>query len=236
MTLKNILSCRFAGGLIAALLCLATVAQAGPTLICHTIEIGQAKSLPWISHNWNLSGGENYDTKNLVRDALEILSANTPVLVRMETLRRATLYARKNPLAAKELLARLYARATSAESSGHPDALAWFDAGYLAETYKQWIGQSSMRVSKDEPNPAAGVDGYALVKKAIGLPGSDPQMEFAAALITLSGQQEQHRQHTMNAIAGAKGDPLLARNLATHLIGPQTKTMSEILAKNASPN
>src|SRR5437879_1226999 len=176
MTLKNIHSCRFAGGLIAALLCLATVAQAGPPLICHAIEIGQAKSLPWISHNWNLSGGENYDTKNLVRDTLEILAPDTAVLVRMETLRRATLYARKDPVAAKELLARLHARATSAESSAHPDALAWFDVGYLGETYKQWIGQSWMRVSKDEQNPAAGVDGYALVKKAIGLRASDPQM------------------------------------------------------------
>jgi len=142
MTLQQIRSPRFAIVLVAAALCFANVGQAGPPLICHTIEIGQAKSLPWISHDWNLSGGENYDTKNLVRDTLEILAPDAPVLVRMETLRRATLYARKDPLAAKELLARLNARATSAESSGHSDALAWFDAGYLAETYKQWIGQN----------------------------------------------------------------------------------------------
>jgi hypothetical protein len=237
MTPQWIRSPRFALALIAAVLCLATVAQAGPPLICHAIEIGQAKSLPWISHNWNLSGSETYDTKNLVRDTLEILGPNTPVLVRMETLRRATLYARKDPAAAKELLARLHARATSAESSGHPDALAWFDVGYLAETYKQWIGQKWMRVSNDEQNPAAGVDGYALVKKALALPGTsqkgdDPQMEFAAALITLSGPLAEHREHARKAIAGAKNDPLLAQNLATHFTGPQTETMSELLAKN----
>jgi len=231
MTLQQIRSPRFAIVLVAAVLCFASIAQAGPPLICHTIEIGQAKSLPWIGHNWNLSGGENYDTKNLVRDTLGILTPDTPVLVRMETLRRATLYARNDPVAAKELLARLHARATSAESSGHPDALAWFDAGYLAETYKQWIGQSWMRVSKDEQNPAAGVDGYTLVKKALALRGSDPQMEFAAALITLSGPQEEHRQHSLKAIAGAKTDPLLAQNLATHFIGPQSQTMSDMLAK-----
>jgi hypothetical protein len=231
MTLQQIRSPRFAIVLVAAVLCFASIAQAGPPLICHTIEIGQAKSLPWIGHNWNLSGGENYDTKNLVRDTQDILTPDTPVLVRMETLRRATLYARNDPVAAKELLARLHARATSAESSGHPDALAWFDAGYLAETYKQWIGQSWMRVSKDEQNPAAGVDGYTLVKKALALRGSDPQMEFAAALITLSGPQEEHRQHSLKAIAGAKTDPLLAQNLATHFIGPQSQTMSDMLAK-----
>jgi len=231
MTLQLIRSPRFAIVLVAAVLCFASIAQAGPPLICHTIEIGQAKSLPWIGHNWNLSGSENYDTKNLARDTLDILGPDTPVLVRMETLRRATLYARQDPLAAKELLAKLHARATSAGSSGHTDALAWFDVGYLAETYKQWIGQSWMRVSKDEQNPAAGVDGYALVKRAIGLRGSDPQMEFAAALITLSGPQEEHRQHSLKAIAGAKTDALLAQNLATHFNGPQSQTVSEMLTK-----
>lgn len=232
-------SLRYAAALLAAALCLASVAQAGPPLICHTIEIGRAKSLPWISHSWNLSGGENYDVKNLVRDTLEILGPDTPVLVRMETLRRATLYARKDPLVAKELLARLHARATSAESSGHPDALAWFDAGYLAETYKQWIGKNMPHMTdgmRMDPNPAAGVDGYALVKKAITLRGEDPQMEFAAALITLSGPQEEHRQRAEKAIAGAKGDSLLAQNLASHFVGAQTETMSEMLAKNSPSN
>ena len=239
MKRQRIRSPRFALALVAAMLSFGGIAQAGPPLICHTIEIGQAKSLPWISHNWNLSGGENYDTKNLVRDTLEILSPDTPVLVRMETLRRATLYARKDPVAAKELLARLHARATAAESTGHPDALAWFDVGYLAETYKQWIGKNMPHMTdgmRMDPNPAAGVDGYALVKKAIELRGPDPQMEFAAALITLSGPQAEHHEHARKAMAGAKSDPLLAQNLATHLIGPRTETMSEMLTKNSTSN
>jgi hypothetical protein len=231
-------SLKYSVVLLATVMCLASVAQAGPPLICHTIEIGQAKSLPWISHSWNLSGGENYDVKNLVRDTLEILGPDAPVLVRMETLRRATLYARKDPLVAKELLARLHARATASESSGHPDALAWFDAGYLAETYKQWLGQNLPHMTdgmRMDPNPAAGVDGYTLVKKAIALRGADPQMEFAAALITLSGPQEEHRRHAQKAIAGAKSDSLLAQNLATPFLGQQSQTVSAMLAKNSAP-
>jgi len=236
MTPKQFLLSRFAIGFVTALLWTAVVTHAGPPLICHAIDIGNAKSLPWISQRWNLSGGENYDTKNLVRDTLEILAPDTPVLVRMETLRRATLYARKDPVAAKELLARLHARATSAESSGHPDALAWFDVGYLAETYKQWIGKDMPHMTdgmRIDPNPAAGVDGYAMVRKAIALRGNgdDPQMEFAAALITLSGPVEEHRQHAHKAVAGAKTDSLLARNLATRFIGPQTETMAELFVK-----
>src|SRR5207249_8348692 len=189
-------------------------------------------------------GGESYDTKNLVRDTLEILVPDTPILVGMATLRRATLYARKDPVAAKQLLARLHARATSAESSGHPEALAWFDVGYLAETYKQWIGQNLRHMTdgmRMDANPAAGVDGYALVKKALALRGAalygdDPQMEFAAALITLSGPQDEHRQHSQKAIAGAKSDPLLAEHLATHFMGQQSQTVSELLAKNTKSN
>ena len=157
----------------AAVLLFANAALAGPPLVCHVFEIGHAKSLPLASHSWNLSGSENYDTKNLVKDTLDILARQTPVLVRMETLRRATLYARKDPIAAKELLAKLYSRASSAESAGHADALAWFDAGYVVETYKQWIGRDLPHMTDGMPmdaNPAAGVDGYAMVKKAMIAP------------------------------------------------------------------
>ena len=233
--------CFFA--ILKAILLFAPSAMAGPPLICHAFEIGQAKSLPLASNGWNLSGLEDYDAKNLANDTLAILSPDTPVLVRMETLRRATLYARKDPLAAKALLAKLDARATSAESAGHPDALAWFDTGYLVETYKQWIGRDLPHMTDGMPmdsNPAAGVDGYAMVMKAIALRsaalhGDDAQMEFAAALITLSGPRDEHAQHAQKTIAGAKADSLLAQNLATHFLGPKDLTVSEMLAQNLTP-
>src|SRR5260370_5766643 len=193
-------------------LVLATPALAGPPLICHSIEIGQARSLPWTNPGWKLSGSKTYGVKRLVPDTLGILNPTTPVLVRMETLRRATLYVQKDPQTARELLARLHARATTAQNTGHPDALALFDAGYLAETYKQWLG-------KESSNPATGIDGYASVKKAIELRGQDPQMEFAAAPITLSGPKDAHREHVLRATAGAKKDPLLAQNLSSRSMG-----------------
>jgi hypothetical protein len=202
---------------VAVLLGFTTFAQAGPPLICHPIEIGQAKSLPWVEFNHR--GSTDYDLKNLSRDTLAILDWRTPVLVRMETLRRATIYARQDPQAAKELITRLQARAANSDAAGRPEALAWFDLGYLAEAYKQWMG-------KGEPNPASGVDGYSLVKKALGLRGSDPEMEFAAALITLPGPNSAHRDHVQKAMAGAKYDPLLAQNLASNF---NRQTISELL-------
>jgi hypothetical protein len=204
--------------IVALLVGLTTSAQAGPPLICHPIEIGQAKSLPWVDLNYQKGSG-SYDLKNLTKDTLAILDSNTPVLVRMETLRRATLYARQDPHVAKELLTRLHARAANSDAARHSEALAWFDVGYLTETYKQWIG-------KGEPNPASGLDGYGWVKKAISLRGQDPEMEFAAALITLTEPESDHRDHVQKAMAAAKNDPLLAQNLASNF---NRQTISELL-------
>jgi hypothetical protein len=159
----------------------------------------------------------DYDLKNLTRDTLAILDSSTPVLVRMETLRRATIYARQDPQVAKELLTRLQGRAANSDAAGHPDALAWFDVGYLTETYKQWIG-------KGEPNPATGLDGYGLIEKAISLRGQDPEMEFVGALV--KGPKNDHQDHVRKAMAGAKNDPLLARNLASNF---NRQTISELL-------
>jgi hypothetical protein len=103
---------RRAIGLAAVLLGLTTFAHAGPPLICRAIEIGQAKTLPWVDLSYQKGSG-GYDLKNLTRDTLGILDSNPSVLVRMETLRRATIYARQDPQVAKELLTRLYARATN---------------------------------------------------------------------------------------------------------------------------
>jgi hypothetical protein len=201
----------------AVLLGFTTCAHAGPPLICHPIEIGQAKTLPWVDLSYQKGSG-GYDLENLTRDTLAILDSNPSVLVQMETLRRATIYARQDPQVAKELLTRLEARAANSDA-GNPGALAWFDVGYLAETYKQWMG-------KGEPNPASGLDGYGWVRKAISLRGSDPQMEFAAALITLSGSEGDRNDHVEKAIAGAKTDPLLAQNLASHF---NLRTIAETL-------
>jgi hypothetical protein len=203
----------------AALLALAGSTLAGPPLICHAVEIGTAESLPWTSSGWNLTGQESYDVTHLVADTLTLLRPNTPVLVRMETLRRATLYAQQRTAIAKELLLRLEARTRE----NPKDALAAFDFGYLAECYKQasWLHQNTDWLKKTDgesvvrANVATGIDGYEWVRKGIALRGSDPQMEFAAALMTTEAGSREHGQHLQKAIAGAKSDVMLARNLAS---------------------
>jgi hypothetical protein len=200
-------------------------ALAGPPLICHSFDIANARSLPWISHDWNLSGGENYNTRNLANDTLAILDESRVVLVHMETLRRATLYARKDPIVAKQLLLKIVARAKSSESSSNPDAFALLDAAYLTEAYKQWLGEKA-------ENPAYGLDSYGWISSATKLRGNDPQMQFAAALMTLRGPDADHQGYAQKAITGAKGDELLARNLSTHFLGTQSPTMAELILRS----
>jgi hypothetical protein len=216
---------KFAAALLFTFFCISS-AQAGPPLICHTFDIGNARSLPWISHDWNLNGNESYDTTHLVADTVAILDADPTVLVHMETLRRAMLYGQKDPVAAKRLLITLMSRANSAGNTAAA-AIANFDAGYLAETYKQfeWITKASN-------DPAHNVDGYALIKKAIQLCGDDPQIEFAAALITMNGPAGEHKDYAQKAIAGSKSDALLARNLSLHFRGPETEIIGEMISKS----
>jgi hypothetical protein len=209
----------------ATLFVLASAAVAGPPLICHAFDIGNAESLPWISHDWNLSGAENYHTHNLANDTLAVLNSSQVPLIHMETLRRATLYARKDPVAAKQLLLQLVTRAKSAETSSSPDAFALFDAAYLTETYKQWLGEKG-------ENPANGLDGLPWIEHAMQLRPNDPQMAFAAALITLRGPEADHRGYAQLATAGATNDALLKRNLATHFLGAESQTMSEMILKS----
>jgi len=205
---------RSLAGIGAILIALSTFALAGPPLVCHPIDIGSAKTLPWVDLNYRRGDG-GFDLSGLAKETLAILDSNPSVLVHMETLRRATIFARQDQQAAKELLVRLHARA---EDSGSNNALAWFDAGYLAETYKQWLGT---------PDPAANVDGYAWVAKAIQMRGKDPEMEFAAALITLTGPERDHQGHVERATAGAKSDPFLAQNLTSRF---HNQTISALLA------
>jgi hypothetical protein len=207
----------------------AASAFAGPPLICHTYDIGNAKSLPWIGHNWNLTGNESYDTNNLVPDTLSILDTDTTVLVHMETLRRAALYGQKNPQVLKQLVVKMISRTDAPGKNATAASLASFDLGYFTATLAQlhWI-------YKDFANPAQSLDAKSLVNKGIELRGNDPQMEFAAALITLDGPANEHNAHAQKALLGAKSDTLLAENLSTHFMSPESETMTQMITRNAS--
>ena len=203
-------------GALGLLLTLASAAEAGPPLICHAFDAGNSPLLPWgQGQGWD-SPDRSYDVGRLTADTLRLLSVDAPVLARMENLRRATIYAARDRKAAAELMTAIMGRAEA--NSGSRDALAWFDAGYLVESYRQashiykWdMLTPAERASWSIRTEPTGTDGYALVRKAIAITGTSPEMEFAASLMKNGDVAAEHRRRAM---AGAKPGSLLAKNLA----------------------
>ena len=208
-------------------------AQAGPPLICHPFDIGNARSLPWSGSQWR-EVKRDYPLNRLVEDTLALLNQDTPVIVRMETLRRAAMYSSwaiydkevgyqtTDLKVAQALMARLQERV---EATQRKDALALFDAGYFIETLKDagYFGamkkQATGHADHDQVTNVTNVNGYELVKQASGqssaMTKQKAAMEFAAALIRYDDQAIQ-RAHLQKAVAGADADALLSRNLVLH--------------------
>jgi hypothetical protein len=200
---------------VGVVLLLPRAAEAGPPLLCHPFDAGSSPVLPWgRGEGWNVMD-RSYNVQRLTADTLRLLSANAPILARMENLRRATIYASQNERVARELLTAVLAR-VNATTAGPEHRLALFDAGYLIEAYRQasdvyrWNmlspAERSSWAIRHEPE---GLDGYALLKKALEA-GSNAEMEFAASLMKEGPVSTEHRR---KAEAGATPESLLARNL-----------------------
>jgi hypothetical protein len=210
------------GILAAALLAtgafVGTVA-AGPPLICFPYQTGGAKSLPWGKDAFEKSSG--YSKSGLVKDTLELLKTERSTLARMETLRRAAIYAQGDKQLSTELLAKLGWIALDMEAAGKPSAEAWFNAGFLAACFEQLGTDIDWN-----PGVAEGVKGYAWIQKALFISPDDPEIHFAAALTT-HGHDKVYKDHVRKAVAGAKPGSNLAKSIeSNHAFG--NKPLSEL--------
>ena len=206
----NLTRASLIGSFVAASIALAAPVFAGPPLLCFPFETGGANTLPMKGGDWKTVDAR-YDVSHLTADTLALLAPSTPVVARMETIRRATIYASAHPQQATELLTAVQARA---EAKTPDAASAVFDFGYLVETYKQ--------ASYIFSSPVKGVDaidGYQLVLKAAAL-HNDPAMEFGAAVIAQgsanAAMRAESRAHLDRALAGAKADAALHASVTKH--------------------
>jgi hypothetical protein len=192
----------------------ATPSFAGPPFTCHVFEIGSAKSLPWGGNdNW-LGMRDDYDFHHVVADTEALLTPSTPTLVRMETLRRASLYASRDRAVAEQLIAAMMSRVHTADQVGQPMAL--FDAGYVIEALseieqfgnhmKQLAGSERVLAGLTHP-----LEARPLLEKSAALRPGDASIEFALALISRASETEAHLRKARTA---AREDSLLASNLA----------------------
>lgn len=188
----------------AVVLALPAVAVAGPPLLCFPMTIGTATSLPWgPGTGWNTPASD-YDRSRLVADTVGLLAPGTPVIVRMETLRRATIYASTDAARAAGLLDALRARvATSAP-------LATFDLGYTIEVMRQ------MQFATREKLPVPTDDGKTLVDAALSMRGDTAALHYAAALMRADSGRNDAHAHLEAAVAGASRDAHLARTIEAH--------------------
>ena len=187
--------------ILTAILGLAAAALAGPPLICERIEIGNAKSLPWRNVNGWDGTEKSYNVAKLTGDTVALLDASMPLAVRMETLRRAAIYAARQEAIAEQLSARLLARVADGVAAGKQDPLAWFDAGYYAEALRQvtFVYRYDMLSAEERQQwklrgDKLGLDGRPWVEKAIRLGGKGMEV----ALGKIEGYREadlkQHKQ------------------------------------------
>jgi hypothetical protein len=197
--------------LALGLLVLAGAALAGPPMICHSYSIGSESSLPWgdTTKSWN-SPDAKYDTRNLASDTLRLLDSGKPLLVRMETLRRAAIYSGRDVTSGLDLAHRLAARALSSELKGQDSSLALFDAGYFIESMKQMSHITKV-------NLFAGTDGYDWAKRS--LPGVQDKLAAEYALALMNARDSWPNEHMRRAVAGAQEGSLLAENLLRHYPG-----------------
>ena len=209
---------RLRGALLAAALLFSSAAFAGPPLLCHPFDTGGAASLPW-GKGWN-APDRHYDTARLRGDTASLLGAQVPVIARMETLRRAAIYASADGTTLRGLAATLDARVAAAKTP-HAKALALFDAGYFSETLQDIArlqGYDMPGIGKVDiaalHRVLAKGDGSARIAEALKLRQDDVSMRFAAALVSAADERKaDYNTHARLARAGISGDALLARNL-----------------------
>lgn len=175
-------------------------------LVTWPIIIDNAPSLPW--GNTDVWDGidPDYSTAALAEDTVTLLTDQPSALVRMETLRRALVYGRKEPAACYRLLAALENRMDAAERAGNIDPVACFDYGYYVEAFKEakWLDRTLV----DDVNSFD----YA-VNLGIRIYGNDLEMLYGAGLMCLEppGVYPYVRYHK-TVIREADENSLVARN------------------------
>ena len=177
----------------------ASVVDAGPPCVCWPIQVGDA-AVPDFERRTK-------DPDEVVTTVLATLTDETPVLARMETLRRASLALQAKSRYADRILSRLMARVLDAETGkARFPALAWFDAGYAVACFRQADAVDDLH-------------GYPWIARAIQRADTKAHvgpMHYAAALAVLMPHPAHHRfgHHLAQMEKAADDDPLLASNLA----------------------
>jgi len=203
-----------AGMLVA--IAAANVGAGYAPLLFTVLDIDSATSLPWNSPRNYLGIVEGYDVHHLVADTERLLKQPMPTIVRMETLRRAAVYASRDAQAAEQLVAFVVGKVSVLPVPGPPDPMALFDAGYVLEVLQelQHFEEGTKFFWQRDPavvRVTRPYDGWALLKQSAALRPDDPSIQFTLGLML---PREAAEPYFRRAREGARTDALLANNLA----------------------
>jgi hypothetical protein len=185
-------------------------------LLFAVLDIGSAQSLPWTAPANYLGIRDDYDVHHVVADTSALLTPATPTIVRMETLRRAAVYASRDREVARQLVAFVVGRVTVLPTPGPPEPIALFDAGYVIEVLKelQEFGLNTKTLwalDRTIVGITRPYDGRALLEQSAALCPGDGSIQLALALLTPSSVPNPHLRQ---AQAAAEHDALLANSMA----------------------
>lgn len=211
----------------------ATAVLAGSPLMCHQIQIGDAKSLPWGKDTFDKSS--KYDANRVVEDTLQLLDEELPVLARMETIRRAVNYIDRDIAKADRLFGSLMSRTLDAEVVMDPKVLAlrYYDAGYFAATLQHAGIETSF-------GPVNGkfdlhrVPGYAWMVRGYKMTELDGDMALGLALATADTRLSEHNMFLERAVKTTKADDAARNDLLGWIVGIRGTTLEAVRAKYAS--
>ena len=212
---------------------LAPMTMAGPPLLCHEIQIGDAKSLPWGKDTFDKA--KSYDAASVVDDTLKLLDGELPVLARMETIRRAVLYIERDTSKADKLFGTLLTRTLDAEVVMDPKMLAlrYFDAGYLAATFQQ-AGLETSFQPENGKHDLHRVPGYAGMVRAWKMDDLNGDMALGLALTTADTRLSEHNMFLERAVKTTKADDAARNDLLGWISQIRGTTLEAIRAKYAA--
>ncbi len=181
----------------------------GPPAACQPFAIGDAASLPWNEGAFGIDSG--FSTSKLVPMTRKLLDGQSDALVRMETLRRAVIYAvgvgdygkkarpsaEARKLHTQALILMLQERALAVHLGEQAATTAqamspMFDLGYALAAIRQLDGVSKV--------PTGFASGEQELTKSVAWSGASAAMHLGAGLgLWLSRDQELRDQHFLQA-------------------------------------
>ena len=210
------MSTRLTRALAVSLLALApAVAHAGPPLLCFPMETGGAPSLPWARHGLERARPD-YDRSRLAADTSRCWGRPLPSLPGWRPCVEPCCTRRRTPPPPRSSSRRCAIAPPAVATPPPPRSPA--STSVTRSRRRSRCATCRREARRSARPPSAGEDGLALIREAIAARGSDPEMEYAAALVTASQTPRRVSDEHLSAPLRARPPAPLSRGRLPHTV------------------